>query len=120
MAGTALVCAWISLPPIAFPLAGAGIGLAWIWHFAAALQRGPRTVRALEITEKGIARWQGGSGQWHEAGVLASSYVSNWLVVVNLGAPGQSSRSLVLLPDCAAAAELRRLRVWLRWRLTRQ
>jgi hypothetical protein len=119
VAGTALVCAWISLPRMAFLLAAAGIALAWMWYLAGTLQRGSRTVRALEITEKGGARWQGGSGQWNEAGILAGSYVSNWLVVVNLGAPGQPSRSLVLLPDCAAAEELRRLRVWLRWRLAR-
>jgi len=46
--------------------------------------------------------------------------VSNWLVVVNLCMPGRRGRTLVLLPDCAAAEELRRLRVWLRWRPGRQ
>jgi hypothetical protein len=45
--------------------------------------------------------------------------VSGWLVVVNLGAGGARGRSVALLPDCAVAEELRRLRVWLRWRLGR-
>jgi hypothetical protein len=119
MAAAALACAWISLPLLAFPPVAAGIALAWAWHVAQVLQRGAGTVHALELDAKGEARWQDGSGQWHEAEILPSSYVSDWLVVVNLGAGGARGRSLVLLPDCAVAEELRRLRVWLRWRLGR-
>ena len=119
MAAAALACAWISLPRLAFPPVAAGIALAWAWHLAQALQRGAGSVRALELAAKGDARWQDGSGQWHEADILPSSYVSSWLVVVNLGAGGARGRSVVLLPDCAVAEELRRLRVWLRWRLGR-
>jgi hypothetical protein len=119
IAGAALACTWISLPRLAFPPVAAGIALAWAWHLAQALQRGAGTVRALELAAKGNARWQDGLGQWHEAEILPSSYVSDWLVVVNLRAGGGRGRSLVLLPDCAVAEELRRLRVWLRWRLGR-
>jgi hypothetical protein len=119
MAGATLACAWIIPPPLAFPAVAAGIALAWAWHLAQVLQRGAGTVRALELAAKGDARWQDGSEQWHEAEILPSSYVSDWLVVVNLGAGGASRRSLVLLPDSAVAEELRRLRVWLRWRLGR-
>ena len=119
MAGAALACAWISLPLLALAPVAAGIALAWAWHLAQALQRGAGTARALELAAKGDVRWQDGSGQWHEAEILPSSYVSDWLVVVNLGAAGARGRSLVLLPDCAVAEELRRLRVWLRWRLGR-
>ena len=120
MAGAALACSWISLPRLAFLPAATGIALAWIWHLAPALQRGRRAVRALELRAGGEARWQDGSGQWNEAQIQAGAYVSNWLVVVNLCTPGRRGRSLVLLPDCAAAEELRRLRVWLRWRPGRQ
>lgn len=119
MAGAALACAWISLPDLAFAAVAAGIALAWTWHLAQALQRGRRPPRALELDAQGTARWQDGSRQWHEAEVLDSSYVSDWMVVVNLGAGGRRGRSLVLLPDCAAAEELRQLRIWLRWRLGR-
>ncbi len=121
MAAAALACAWISLPSLAFPPIAAGIALAWAWHLGQALQWSAGTVRALELAAKGDARWQDGSGQWHEAEILPNSYVSDWLVVVNLGAGGGGGRgrSLVLLPDCAVAEELRRLRVWLRWRLGR-
>jgi toxin CptA len=119
MGGAALACAWISLPPLAFAPVAAGIVLALAWHLAHALQRGEGSARALELTANGDARWQDGSGQWHQVEILASSYVSDWLVVVNLGAGGARGRSLVLLPDSAGADELRRLRVWLRWRLRR-
>jgi len=120
MAGAALVCTWISLPRLAFLPAAAGIAVAWIWHLAPALQRGRRAVRALELTAQGEARWQDGSGQWNQAEIQPGSYVSNWMIVINLTGPGRHRRHLVLLPDCAAAADLRQLRVWLRWRLERQ
>jgi len=119
MAGVALACAWISLPGLAFPPVAAGIALAWAWHLAPALQRGERAALALELDAQGRARWQTGSGLWQEAELLPGSYTSNWLVVVNLGGSGRGRRSLVLLPDCAEAGELRRLRAWLRWRLGR-
>jgi len=119
MAGAALASAWTSLPAPAFVAVAAGIALAWAWHLAQALQQGRRSLRALELDAHGAVRWQDGSRQWHEGEVLASSYVSGWLVVLNLGASGRRARSVVLLPDCAAADELRQLRVWLRWRLGR-
>jgi hypothetical protein len=39
---------------------------------------------------------------------------------MNLEAAGRHRRSVLLLPDSAPAEELRRLRVWLRWRLGRR
>jgi len=119
MAATALACAWISLATPAFVPVAAGIGLAWGWHCAQALQRGSAGLRTLELNAKGGARCQDALGRWHEAEILPGSYVSAWLTVVNLGASGRRRRSLVLLPDAAAAEDLRRLRVWLRWRLAR-
>jgi hypothetical protein len=120
MAAAALACTWISLPRLAFLPVATGIALTWIWHLGPALQLGRRAVRALELRAGGDARWQDGSGQWNEAEVRPGAYVSNWLMVVNLCTRGGRGRSVVLLPDCAAAEELRRLRVWLRWRLGRQ
>ena len=120
MAGAAFACAWISLQHLAFPPAAAGIALAWVWHLGPVLQRTRRAVRALELGANGDARWQDASGSWNEARIQSGSYVSTWLIVVHLGAAGQRSRSLVLLPDSAATEELRRLRVWLRWRLKPQ
>jgi toxin CptA len=119
VAASALACSWIALPGPAFAPVAAGIALAWAWHLETALQRGRRAARALELDAQGDARWQDGSGLWQEAEILPSSYASNWLIVVNLRGRGGRGRSMVLLPDSAAAEELRRLRVWLRWRLGR-
>ena len=119
MAGTALACAWISLPRPAFAPTAAGIALAWAWHFASALHWRSAAIRTLELSATGAARCQDGLAQWRDAEILPGSYVSRWLIVVVLGAGGQRQPALVLLPDCAAPEELRRLRVWLRWRLSR-
>ncbi|MFH1602414.1 MAG: protein YgfX [Pseudomonadota bacterium] len=119
MAGTALAAAWSSLPELAIVPIAAGILLALVWHIPDALHRGARGVRALELGAEGDARWQDGSGRWHEGKIMPSSYVSAWLVVVNLDGNARAARALVLLPDSAAAEDLRRLRVWLRWRLER-
>ena len=119
MAVTALACAWISLPGPAFFLVSAAIAFALVWGAPLALQFGRGAVRALELGAEGTVRWQDGPGHWHEAEVLSDSFVSGWLVVLNLGAGGRRGRSVVLLPDSAAAEEMRRLRVWLRWRLQR-
>ncbi len=117
MAGAALACAWISLPMAAFLPIAAGITLAWAWHCAQALQQRHSAVRTLELDAKGGVRCQDGLGNWQEATILPGSYVSRWLVVLMLSENGRRRRSLVLLPDAAAPDELRRLRVWLRWRL---
>jgi len=119
MAGAALMCAWISLPGLAFAPVAIGIVLGGASQFAQALQWSDRAARALELSEQGAPRWQDASGQWQEAEILPGSYASDWLIVVNLGASGRRERSLVLLPDSAAPEELRRLRIWLRWRLKR-
>ena len=119
MAGAAIACAWIGLPAVAFLPVAAGIALAWGWHLGQVLQWGTRGVRTLVLAPDGGTRWQDGSGQWNEGSILPGSYVSGWLVVVNLDGGGRHVYPLVLLPDSAAAEELRRLRVWLRWRLAK-
>ncbi len=118
MAGAALVAAWSSLPDLAIVPIAAGVVLALIWHIPESLQRGARGVRALELGADGDVRWQDGTDEWHEGKILPSTYVCGWLVVLNLGAGAHAPRSVVLLPDCAAAEDLRQLRVWLRWRLS--
>jgi len=116
MAGAALACAWISVPIAAFVPIAAGVILAWAWHCAQALLLRRSAVRTLELDANGGVRCQDGLGNWQEAALLTGSYASRWLVVLMLGTAGRR-RSLVLLPDAAAPDELRRLRVWLRWRL---
>lgn len=57
------------------------------------------------------------SGDWREAELLGSSFVSPYLTVLNLRPEGgRLARHLVLLPDALEAEDFRRLRVWLKWR----
>jgi hypothetical protein len=116
VAGAALACAWTSLPLPAFAPLAAGIVLAWACLCAQALHLTPSAVRTLELDAAGGVRCQDGLGRWQEAQIRPGSYVSVWLVVLLLRREGRGG-SLVLLPDAAAAGDLRRLRVWLRWRL---
>jgi hypothetical protein len=52
-----------------------------------------------------------------EGTVAGSSFVSSWFTVVNVRLEGgRRLRSVVVMPDCAAAEERRQLRVWLRYR----
>ena len=52
-----------------------------------------------------------------EGTVAGSSFVSALFTVVNVRLDGQRRlRSVVVMPDCAATEERRRLRVWLRYR----
>ena len=117
MAILALACAWISLPVLALAPVAAGIALTWAWHLAQALQRGKSALHALELDAQGAARCRDGSGRWHDTEILPGSYVSTWLTIVILRGSSRRRRALVLLPDAAAGDELRRLRLWLRWRV---
>jgi toxin CptA len=117
MAAVALGCAWLSLSGIPLLLVATGIALAFILQVTGAGLQARRKVRCLELGTEGAARWQDGAGQWHQAEVLPDTFVSQWLIVLNLAEGGRRSFSLVLLCDSAPADELRQLRVWLRWRL---
>lgn len=56
-------------------------------------------------------------GRWLEGEVLGSTTVTAFLTVINLRVSGERRlRSVVILPDCMAPEDYRRLRVWLRWR----
>lgn len=55
------------------------------------------------------------AGDWCDAEVLGDSFVSPLLIVLRYRVGRSRARSLVLLPDSADAADLRWLRVSLRW-----
>ena len=119
MAGTALVCAWMGLPGPAFAPIALGILLAWGWHLARALQRGSSAIRSLELISTGEFRYENALGQWREAEIQPGSYVSRWLIVINVHEVGRRPGVVVLLPDSADPGELRHLRAWMRWRSVR-
>jgi toxin CptA len=81
---------------------------AWRWR------RTP-TAGRLRIAADGRLQCLDEAGEWRAAEVLGDSFVSTALIVLRYRIEGQPARGLTLLPDSAAADDLRRLRVSLRW-----
>jgi hypothetical protein len=81
-----------------------------------ALLRGRAAVTALELYDEcdcNATRRDGSRSAWRIEG---SSFVSAWLIVLHLRAPGRRlRRRITLVPDSIGAACFRRLRVRLRW-----
>lgn len=79
---------------------------------------GARRARpTLRLRLKADGRLQGRTGEidWCDLDVLDDSFVSTLLIVLRYRIEGSRPRALTLLPDSAAAEDLRRLRVSLRW-----
>jgi toxin CptA len=84
-----------------------------IWRHA--LLRGRTAVVAVKVSQQGMEIMLR-NGAWLPAKVLASSFVSPWLVVLHLKlAKRRFMLPLVLLPDAMGDEDFRRLRVWLLW-----
>ena len=112
----ALAAAWISLSGWPAALIAAGILLSAGWHIAAALQRTAGAPVAFELHANGRAPWRDRAGIWHDCSLGTGHFVSPRVVIVDLRRPEGRHKRIVLLPDSAPADDLRRLRVWLRWR----
>ncbi len=77
------------------------------------------SVRELILKADGTVEGTLEDGSRFEAKVSRHSVLWPWLIVMLLERPGSSPpHSLIVLPDCLAAGELRALRSWLRWKLT--
>lgn len=90
-------------------LAAAVIGLC-VWGWRRALPMGN-----LRMAGDGRLQSLDGRGEWGDVEVLSDSFVSTALIVLRYQTAGGTVRTLALLPDNAAADDLRRLRVSLRW-----
>jgi hypothetical protein len=81
-----------------------------------ALLRGPGAVRSFTMQRDGAIEVERPSGARLAGRVRAGSFVAPWLVILRWRREGARWDSTVLLlPDMAAAEDLRRLRVLLRW-----
>jgi hypothetical protein len=112
----ALAAALLSLPGWAGYLVASGVVLSAAASLAKVLQLLPASVVSLELFANGCASWRDRRGLWHEGGFGGGHYVSAVLVVVGLRSAGRQTQPLVLAADSASAEDMRRLRVWLRWR----
>jgi toxin CptA len=77
--------------------------------------RRARRMARLRIAADGRLQCLDDSAEWLDAEILGDSFVSTALIVLRYRTAGGHERTLTLLPDSAAADDLRRLRVSLRW-----
>jgi hypothetical protein len=81
-----------------------------------ALLRAPDAIVAVKVTRDGNVVARSRAYTWLECELLPSSFVSHRLTILNLRMDGiRRSREVVLCCGNVNAADLRRLRVWLRW-----
>jgi hypothetical protein len=112
----ALAAAWLSLAGWAAHVVASGVLFSGAASLAKVLQLIPAAVVSLVLHADGRAAWRDRGGVWHEGRYGGEHYVSPALVVVQLRPSERRVRRLVLASDSAPAEDLRRLRVWLRWR----
>lgn len=114
---TVALLALVPLPPaLALALAALVAAAAAEATYRVALHRGSRGARRLRLALDGAIEVDFGDGR-RTAGVLrAGSFVAPWLTVVRWRpAAGRLDRTILLLPDMADAATLRKIRLILRW-----
>jgi toxin CptA len=75
-----------------------------------------RALTAVELREKGEVAVQTRDGEWHDARILGTSYVSPALSAINLRmADARLARHILVVADNCDPEQFRRLRVCLRW-----
>lgn len=80
------------------------------------LLRNPQSLVGIQLLEGDRVDVQTRNGAWHEARLLGTTYVTPLMTVLNLQIVGHRfARHVVIAPDSAEPAQLRRMRVWLRW-----
>jgi toxin CptA len=92
------------------------LSLLYAWRHSV-LRRGVKAIQAMRWQGENEFFVQGGDGLWQEVELLPSSFVSAYLVVLNLRmAEERLARYVVILPDGIEAEQFRQLRVNLRWK----
>jgi hypothetical protein len=104
---------WWGMAPIA-----AGIGVS-LWNAVRrhALLRSPGSIVALRLNDDGTVIADFGDGSSRQAGIHPASSVFPYLTIGLLTEAGRAlARPLVIAADSSDVEELRRLRVWMRFR----
>ena len=96
--------------------------LFWLLWLIASLMaiHGLRPVRyGIRLERSGSVSLQNGPDTaWEEAKLGATLFVHPWLTVFRLQTTGGSARTIIVTADSLPAGDFRRLRVFLRWRLS--
>jgi toxin CptA len=86
-----------------------------------ALRSLPQSVTALSLNSECGCAIQSVRGQWLETRLLASSFVSPYLTVLNLSPHGAwGARHVVIFPDAVDPEAFRQLRVLLKWKCPKE
>lgn len=113
----AVVSIVVSLPPVAALFGGAAIAVSALHCLRLdALQYSAGAIVELRLREGGSCELLTRDGRTLTGQVQGSTFVSPWLIVVNIRLEPGRRRSLILARDSAGAQVLRELRVWLRYR----
>ena len=115
-------CIFVTLPAgAALPAAAAVLASAVYRLHLDALQFSADAIVELLLREGGACEMITRAGATLAGQVQGSTFVSPWLIVVNLRLePSRRRHSLALAWDSASAEELRALRVWLKYRCVAQ
>ncbi len=111
MAVPALLAVYLAALPGAVRLV---LGIAVVVLSVRGWRRAMRPAR-LRIAADGRLQCLDDTAEWRDAEVLGDSFVSTGLIVLRYRVSGCPVRVLTLLADSAAADDLRRLRLSLRW-----
>jgi len=114
----ALIAAVIGLPSAAAWLVVLGLGLSLFHHLRLAIHRSALAVAALALSADGRFALADPAGAWLSAELRHSAVPAAWLAVLTARDHTGRSRTAVILPDAADPEDFRRLRVWLKWRIT--
>jgi hypothetical protein len=112
----AFVAAWASLSGWPLYLVVSGLLFSAAGYLRETLHRSPGAAVSLELHADGRASWMDRNGARHEGRLGVGHFVSAALLVVSLERTALRRKWIVLMPDSARPDEMRRLRVWLRWR----
>lgn len=75
-----------------------------------------RAVLVIEVKDQRTGAIEGRDGQWRDAQILGSTYVTPRLTVLNLRVSGERlARHVLVVPDNIEPEDFRKLRVLLRW-----
>jgi toxin CptA len=114
----ALIAATIGLPTAAASLVVLGLGLSLFHHLRLAIHRSALAVAALAFSADGRFAVADPAGAWVPAELRHGAVPAAWLAVLAARDHAGRSRTTVILPDAADPEDFRRLRVWLKWRIS--
>jgi len=117
--GGAIACAVAFLAGWWIPaLVAAAIASSLVFHIRRdALQLSGDAITALSLKEEGQCELTLLNGSTLTGNIDGSTYVTALLTIINVRPVGRRPRAVVLMPDSAPAHDLRRIRVWLRYRV---